>query len=75
MLIHSSNAAILIVLIHSSKAAILLVLIYCLLLLLLLFVQGFVFDPGFVMQYEGVSICNENPFITPSTNALGSYAI
>ena len=25
--------------------------------------------------YEGGSICNENPFITPSTNALGSYAI
>ena len=26
-------------------------------------------------SYEGGSICNENPFITPSTNALGSYAI
>ena len=26
-------------------------------------------------KYEGGSICNENPFITPSTNALGSYAI
>ena len=26
-------------------------------------------------MYEGVSICNENPFITPSTNALGFYAI
>ena len=25
--------------------------------------------------YEGGSICNENPFITPSTNALGFYAI
>ena len=25
--------------------------------------------------YEGGSICNKNPFITPSTNALGSYAI
>ena len=25
--------------------------------------------------YEGGSICNENPFITLSTNALGSYAI
>ena len=25
--------------------------------------------------YEGGSICNENPFITPSTNALGLYAI
>ena len=24
---------------------------------------------------RGGSICNENPFITPSTNALGSYAI
>ena len=26
-------------------------------------------------NYEGGSICNENPFITPSTNALGLYAI
>ena len=26
-------------------------------------------------KYEGGSICNENPFITPSTNALGFYAI
>ena len=26
-------------------------------------------------SYEGGSICNENPFITPSTIALGSYAI
>ena len=26
-------------------------------------------------MYEGGSICNENPFITPSTNKLGSYAI
>ena len=25
--------------------------------------------------YEGVAICNENPFITPSTNALGFYAV
>ena len=25
--------------------------------------------------YEGGSICNENPFITPSPNALGFYAI
>ena len=25
--------------------------------------------------YEGGSICNENPFITPPTNALGLYAI
>ena len=25
--------------------------------------------------YEGDSICNENPFITPSTNALGFNAI
>ena len=24
---------------------------------------------------EGGSICNENPFITPFTNALGFYAI
>ena len=27
------------------------------------------------LKYEGGSICNENPFIAPSTNALGSYAI
>ena len=27
------------------------------------------------MLYEEGSICNENPFITPSTNALGFYAI
>ena len=27
------------------------------------------------VKYEGGSICNENPFITPSTNALGFYAI
>ena len=27
------------------------------------------------MKYEGGSICNENPFITPSTNALGFNAI
>ena len=26
-------------------------------------------------RYEGGSICNENPFITPSTNALGFNAI
>ena len=25
--------------------------------------------------YEGGSICNENPFITPSTNELELYAI
>ena len=25
--------------------------------------------------YEGGSICNENSFITPSTIALGSYAM
>ena len=25
--------------------------------------------------YEGGSICNENPFITTSTNALGCHAI
>ena len=25
--------------------------------------------------YEGGSICNENPFITPSIIALGSYAM
>ena len=28
-----------------------------------------------LLTYEGGSICYENPFITPSTNALGSYAI
>ena len=28
-----------------------------------------------IVLYEGGSICNENPFITPSTNALGSFAI
>ena len=28
-----------------------------------------------VTLYEGGSICNENPFITPSTNVLGLYAI
>ena len=28
-----------------------------------------------MLSYEGGSICNENPFITPSTNALGLYAI
>ena len=26
-------------------------------------------------SYEGGSMCNVNPIITPSTNALGSYAI
>ena len=25
--------------------------------------------------YEGGSICNENPFMTPSPNALGFYVI
>ena len=29
----------------------------------------------FIPLYEGGSISNENPFITPSTNALGFYAI
>ena len=28
-----------------------------------------------IVPYEGGSICNENPFITPSHNALGFYAI
>ena len=28
-----------------------------------------------ISKYEGGSICNENPFITPSPNALGFYAI
>ena len=28
-----------------------------------------------VSEYEGGSICNENPFIAPSTNALGFNAI
>ena len=27
------------------------------------------------LSYEGGSICYENPFITPSTNALGFFAI
>ena len=27
------------------------------------------------LKYEGGSICNENPFIAPTTNALESYAI
>ena len=27
------------------------------------------------MTYEGGSICNENPLMTPSTNALGFNAI
>ena len=29
----------------------------------------------YFLIYEGGSICNENPFITSSTNALGSHAI
>ena len=29
----------------------------------------------FIHAYEGGSICNENPFITLSTNGLGFYAI
>ena len=28
-----------------------------------------------LIQYEGGSICNENPIITPSINAFGLYAI
>ena len=32
-------------------------------------------SPVLLHVYEGGSICNENPFITPSTNALESYAI
>ena len=32
-------------------------------------------DPFLTNIYEGGSICNENPFITPSTNVLGLYAI
>ena len=32
-------------------------------------------DTAVDRQYEGGSICNENPFITPSTNALGFNAI
>ena len=27
------------------------------------------------LTYEGGSICNENPFMSSSTNALGFYAI
>ena len=34
-----------------------------------------IFGLATLFIYEGGSICNENPFITPSTNALGSYAI
>ena len=30
---------------------------------------------GNCVTYEGGSICNENPFITPSTSALGFNAI
>ena len=29
----------------------------------------------FILCYEGGSIYNETPFITPSTNAIGFYAI
>ena len=29
----------------------------------------------FILCYEWGSICNEDPFITPSTNALGFYAV
>ena len=28
-----------------------------------------------LITYEGGSICNENPFVTPFTNALGFNAI
>ena len=31
--------------------------------------------PFIRIVYEGDSICNENPFITPSINALSFYAI
>ena len=31
--------------------------------------------PCLMCVYEGGSICNENPFITPSPNALGFYDI
>ena len=30
---------------------------------------------GRISKLRGDSICNENPFITPSTNALGVYVI
>ena len=33
------------------------------------------FLKGIKLWYEGGSICNENPFITPSINALEFYAI
>ena len=33
------------------------------------------YSTGSILQYEGGSKCNENPFITPSPNALGFYAI
>ena len=36
---------------------------------------GFLSKPFLKVMYEGGSICNESLFITPSTNALGLYAI
>ena len=42
----------------------------------LLYFFCFVFSmPLFASAYEGGSICNENPFITPARNALGIHAI
>ena len=35
----------------------------------------YILSRGQITTYEGDSICNENPFITPSINALGFYAI
>ena len=40
-----------------------------------LFFVRFSFNYPILITYEGGSICNENPFITPSPNALGLYAI
>ena len=37
--------------------------------------KGHIGPDPYTPNYEGGSICNENSFITPSTNALGFYAI
>ena len=38
-----------------------------------LFVE--IYPSAILRHYEGGSICNENPFITPSTNAVGFNVI
>ena len=43
--------------------------------LLMLSSAVFHFNDQFILTYEGGSICNENPFITPARNALGIHAI